>query len=112
MLKISVSLNPAWRGRLFTGYGGPSAAAGEVGALPNNSAYDDRSSGDRRTRVAGVGCSSPKPLRAANLAEQSQMGGCYPHPQPPEMSAVPFKANADRRHHIPKSQTSGKCVSR
>src|SRR6267154_3871119 len=32
------------------------------------------------------------------------MGGCYPHPQPPEMSAVPFKANADRRHHIPKQQ--------
>jgi hypothetical protein len=37
------------RGRLFTGYGGPSAAAGEVGALPHNSAHDDRSSGDRRT---------------------------------------------------------------
>src|SRR5436309_6695365 len=32
------------------------------------------------------------------------MGGCYPHPQPPEMSAVPFKANADRRNHIPKQQ--------
>jgi hypothetical protein len=32
------------------------------------------------------------------------MGGCYPHPHPPEMSAVPFKANADRRHHIPKQQ--------
>ena len=32
------------------------------------------------------------------------MGGCHPHPQPPEMSAVPFKANADRRHHIPKQQ--------
>ena len=32
------------------------------------------------------------------------MGGCYPHPQPPEMSAVPFKANADRRHRIPKQQ--------
>src|SRR5436189_6447539 len=32
------------------------------------------------------------------------MRGCYPHPQPPEMSAVPFKANADRRHHIPKQQ--------
>ena len=30
--------------------------------------------------------------------------GCHPHPQPPEMSAVPFKANADRRHHIPKQQ--------
>ena len=56
------------------------------------------------SRVAGLGCSPPKPLRAANLAEQSQMGGCSPHPQPPEMSAVPFKANADRRHHIPKQQ--------
>src|SRR3954454_25082019 len=30
--------------------------------------------------------------------------GESPHPQPPEMSAVPFKANADRRHHIPKQQ--------
>ena len=32
------------------------------------------------------------------------MGGCYLHPQPPELSAVPFKAKADRRHHIPKQQ--------
>ena len=32
------------------------------------------------------------------------MGGCYPPPTTPEMPAVPFKANADRRHHIPKQQ--------
>src|SRR2546423_3462349 len=32
------------------------------------------------------------------------MGGCYPVHNSPEMSAVPFKANADRRHHIPKQQ--------
>src|SRR6201997_1377547 len=32
------------------------------------------------------------------------MGGCYPIHNLPEMSAVPFKANADRRHHIPKQQ--------
>lgn len=33
------------------------------------------------------------------------MGGCYPSVHnPPVMSAVPFKANADRRHHIPKQQ--------
>src|SRR5258705_2861521 len=32
------------------------------------------------------------------------MGGCYPPSTTPEMSAVPFKANADRRHHIPKQQ--------
>ena len=56
------------------------------------------------SRVAGLGLLSLQLLRAANLAEQSQMGGCYPHPQRPEMSAVPFKANADRRHHIPKQR--------
>src|SRR5271155_2086647 len=57
------------------------------------------------SRVAGLGCSLPKPLRSANLAEQSpRWEGATPHPQPPEMSAVPFKANADRRHHIPKQQ--------
>ena len=38
------------------------------------------------------------------MAEQSQMGGCHPIHNSPEMSAVPFKANADRRHHIPKQQ--------
>ena len=27
------------------------------------------------SRVAGLGCSPPKPLRAANLGEQPQMGG-------------------------------------
>src|SRR5689334_9199391 len=32
---------------------------------------------------AGLGCSPPGSLRAANLAEQSQMGGCSPHPQLP-----------------------------
>ena len=32
------------------------------------------------------------------------MGGCHPIHNSPEMSAVPFKANADRRHHIPKQQ--------
>src|SRR5712672_3438675 len=32
------------------------------------------------------------------------MGGCYPHQQRPEISAVPFKANAHRRHNIPKQQ--------
>src|SRR5277367_1717603 len=32
------------------------------------------------------------------------MGGCYLIHIPPEMSAVPFKVNADRRHHIPKQQ--------
>src|SRR5947207_2148731 len=31
------------------------------------------------------------------------MGGSS-QPQPPEMSDVPFKANADRRHHIPKQR--------
>ena len=47
---------------------------------------------------------SPKPLRAANLAEQSPDGRVLPIHNRPEMSAVPFKANADRRHHIPKQQ--------
>src|SRR5690348_1016536 len=47
---------------------------------------------------------SPKPLRAANLAEQSQMGRATPIHHSCEMSAVPFKANANRRHHIPKQQ--------
>ena len=32
------------------------------------------------------------------------MGGGYPRRQPPGMFAVPFKANADRRHHIHKQQ--------
>jgi AraC-like DNA-binding protein len=32
------------------------------------------------------------------------MGGGYPRRQPPGMFAVPFKVNADRRHHIPKQQ--------
>ena len=32
------------------------------------------------------------------------MGGCSPIPNRPEMSAVPFKVNADRRHHIPKQR--------
>ena len=32
------------------------------------------------------------------------MGGRYPLHSPLGMSAVPFKANADRRHHIPRRQ--------
>src|SRR5437764_6863396 len=32
------------------------------------------------------------------------MGRCYPIHNPPEMSAVPFKFNADRHTHIPKQQ--------
>src|SRR5271168_5259197 len=51
-----------------------------------------------------ISVAPPPSHTGANLAEQSQMGGCYLHPQPPEISAVPFKANADRRHHIPKQQ--------
>jgi hypothetical protein len=49
----------------------------------------------RALALAGEGCTAP---------EQSQMGRRYPNPEPLGMSAVPFKANADRRHHIPKQQ--------
>jgi hypothetical protein len=38
---------------------------------------------ERDFAVAGRGCTAPKPPRAANRAEQSQMGGRYPTHNPP-----------------------------
>src|SRR5204862_5088886 len=60
-----------------------------------------------RARLRGGWSGLPqarKPRRAANPAEQYQMGGRYPIYSPLGMSTVPFTANADRRHHILRQQ--------
>ena len=58
---------------------------------------------ERDFAVAGRGCTAPKPPRAANPVAQSHMAGPAFFLNLP-MYAMPFKVNADRRHHIPKQQ--------
>src|SRR3954447_15921896 len=50
--------------------------------------------------LVGVGI-TPRPPRAANPSGQSPHGRACPLTP---WDAVPFKANADRRHHIPKQR--------
>ena len=59
---------------------------------------------ERIAAAAGQGCTAPELPRAANWASGSQIGGRFSHSKLQRVSTVPFKANADRRHHIPKQQ--------
>jgi hypothetical protein len=56
------------------------------------------------SRVAGLVALPPSLYRRQIWLSSPRWEGATPHPQPPEMSAAPFKANVDRRHHIPKQQ--------
>src|SRR6266403_2405899 len=56
------------------------------------------------SRVAGLVALPPSLYGRQIWLSSPRWEGATPHPQPPEMSAVPFKANADRRHHISKQQ--------
>src|SRR5208282_5646410 len=58
---------------------------------------------DRGFPVCGQGCAATKPPWAAGSAMQPHIGEpCLP-PNPRD-TTVPFKTNADRRHHIPKQR--------
>jgi hypothetical protein len=69
--------------------GGPAGGFRAVMTLLHGSAGLGAWAGYRRGRprlrerdlaLAGQGCTAPKPPRAVKRAEQSQMGGRYPHP--------------------------------
>src|SRR5438552_4249389 len=70
-----------------------------LGSVEDHSPFGERDFAARWSRLL-----SPKLLRAANLLRSPRWEGATPIHNPREMSAVPFKANADRRHHIPKQQ--------
>src|SRR5271165_5667404 len=71
-----------------------------LGSVEDHSPFGDRDFAGRWS----LGC-SPSSLygRQIWLSSPRWEGATRIH-NPPEISAVPFKANADRRHHIPKQQ--------